>query len=406
MTFAPADRPKLRQIGGRPINNGEHNGLLLRDPLNLCAHSVVLPHPLTPVLGMLDGSNTVERLPAQLQSRFNLVVGSAQLQQLLSALDDAKLLENDNSARAFAQAVFDFQALPHRALSSAGESYPAEPAALREMFNGYLADAGATAGTADYRALYSPHIDYGRGHAAYAALWQAGAAAAHQAELVILLGTDHSLGEPELTLTRQSYATPYGVLPTELELVDELASTLGAARVFAHELHHRGEHSLELVANWLHHMRGGQPVALLPVLVGSLGEYVRDGADISSNHVFEGFISQCHAVMRSRRTLVVISGDLSHVGPAFEGAALRKDGKDKLRRTDATIIAAASTGQPDRFLSSVAAIRDRTNICGVAPLYLGLRLLGESQGHSMAYQHCPADDTDTSVVSVCGITFT
>ena len=49
MNFAAADRPKLRPIGGRPIKNGEHDGLLLRDPLNLCEHSVVLPHPLTPV---------------------------------------------------------------------------------------------------------------------------------------------------------------------------------------------------------------------------------------------------------------------------------------------------------------------------------------------------------------------
>lgn len=405
MKFAAADRPKLRPIGGRPIKNGEHDGLLLRDSLKLCEHSVVLPHSLTPVLGMLDGNHTVGQLPARLQSRFGLAIGSAQLQQLLAALDNAKLLENDNSARALAQAVSDFHALPHRTLSSAGHSYPAEPEALREMFDAYLADADTPVRAADLRALFSPHIDYGRGQSAYAALWQAGAAAAQQAELVILIGTDHSHGEPELTLTRQNYATPYGVLPTELDLVDELAGTLGAARVFAHELHNRGEHSLELVANWLHHMRSGQSVALLPVLVGSLGAYVRGGADISSNQVFEGFIAQCHAVMRSRRTLVVISGDLSHVGPAFEGAALRAAGKDKLRKSDTAIIAAASTGQPDRFLSSVAAIADRTNICGVAPLYLGLRLLGESRGNSMAYQHCPADDSDTSVVSVCGITF-
>jgi AmmeMemoRadiSam system protein B len=109
--------------------------------------------------------------------------------------------------------------------------------------------------------------------------------------------------------------------------------------------------------------------------------------------------------MRSRRTLVVISGDLSHVGPAFDGAPLHPAGKDKLRKSDMAILAAACTGQPERFLASVAAIGDRTNICGVAPLYLGLRLLGASQGRSLAYQHCPADDADTSVVSVCGITF-
>ena len=131
-------------------------------------------------------------------------------------------------------------------------------------------------------------------------------------------------------------------------------------------------------------MRSGQPVALLPVLVGSLDAYVRGGADISSNQVFEEFIAQCQAVMRSRRTLVVISGDLSHVGPAFEGAALRAAGKDKLRKSDAAIIAAASTGQPDRFLSSVAAIGDRTNICGVAPLYLGLSVPTSQAGFAVS----------------------
>jgi len=158
LTFAPADRPKLRQIGGRPINDREHNGLLLRDPLELCEQSVVLPHALTPILEMLDGTHTVAQLPAQLKSRFNLGMGSAQLQQLLAALDNALLLENENSARAQAQAVSDFHALAHRALSSAGGSYPAEAQALRELFNTHLAQAAPEPGTADYRALFSPHM--------------------------------------------------------------------------------------------------------------------------------------------------------------------------------------------------------------------------------------------------------
>ena len=62
--------------------------------------------------------------------------------------------------------------------------------------------------------LISPHIDYPRGWRTYARTWQLAADAVEEAELVILLGTDHGGGAGALTLTRQNYATPWGVLPT------------------------------------------------------------------------------------------------------------------------------------------------------------------------------------------------
>ena len=37
------------------------------------------------------------------------------------------------------------------------------------------------------------------------------------------------------------------------------AAGVGADRAFAGELRHREEHALELIAVWLHHMRGGRP---------------------------------------------------------------------------------------------------------------------------------------------------
>jgi AmmeMemoRadiSam system protein B len=104
----------------------------------------------------------------------------------------------------------------HPALAGAG--YPADAQGLWNLLQEYLESSDtAEDGDIDWSrpvGLLSPHIDYGRGGAVYAHAWKRAAQAVREAELVILLGTDH-YGLDLFTLTRQSYATPYGVLPTD-----------------------------------------------------------------------------------------------------------------------------------------------------------------------------------------------
>ncbi len=62
-------------------------------------------------------------------------------------------------------------------------------------------------------------------------------------------------------------------------------------------------------------------------------------------------------------------------------------------------------GDAGAFFSSIRRVSDRNNVCGVAPIYLTLRLLGESLGTQAGYAICPADDEDASVVTVTGMLF-
>ena len=101
--------------------------------------------------------------------------------------------------------------------------------------------------------LISPHIDYARGWRTYAGAWQRGREAVEDADLVIILGTDHAGAMGGLTLTRQSYATPWWALPTDVGLVGRLAAILGEETALADEVTHVGEHSIELAAVWLHY---------------------------------------------------------------------------------------------------------------------------------------------------------
>ena len=75
--------------------------------------------------------------------------------------------------------------------------------------------------------LVSPHIDYQRGGEVYAQLWRRCSNSLKEIELVIILGTDHNGRPGSLTLTKQNYATPIGQLPSEIEIVDKLASVFG-----------------------------------------------------------------------------------------------------------------------------------------------------------------------------------
>ena len=45
---------------------------------------------------------------------------------------------------------------------------------------------------------------------------------------------------------------------------------------------------------------------------------------------------------------------------------------------------------------------DARRICGLSPIYLTLKLLGNARGESMGYAQCPADEQGGSLVSIAG----
>jgi len=100
-------------------------------------------------------------------------------------------------------------------------------------------------------------------------------------------------------------------------LVETLAEVLGPQNAFAEEVHHAHEHSIELAAVWLHFVRGGRPVALLPILCGSFGGFVAGERDPAMHEPFDAMLKALRASIGSRRALVVAAADLAHVGPAF-----------------------------------------------------------------------------------------
>jgi AmmeMemoRadiSam system protein B len=222
--------------------------------------------------------------------------------------------------------------------------------------------------------------------------------------LVIVLGTDHQGSHATLTITRQSYATPWGILPTDNRVVDALAAALGDDAVFAEELHHRGEHSIELAAVWLHFIRGGEAVPTVPVLCGHFGSFVEGQADPAAYGPFTTALDLLREVMAQRRTLVVAAADLAHMGPAFgDPYGLDFIGQARLRNADGRLLDAVNAGNPTVFFELLKAEGDRRHVCGLPPIYLTLRLLEPVRGRPAGYDLCPADPTGQSFVTIAGV---
>ena len=405
------NHPRLRAVDIRPAAMDGGTALLLRDPLQLSEKTVVIPQQLGAALFLCDGTRDLDGLRASLMMRFGLRVSPELVDTLVSALDEAFLLENPRYEDAKRRAVADYRAAPFRPPVLAGQSYPADPLELRALFQSHVdvvqeADKRHAARQATWHGVISPHIDYQRGGPVYAAVWSRAAAAVRDADLVIALGTDHYGSEGAWTLTRQDYATPFGILPTHQPTVDTLADALGEETAFAAELHHRSEHAIELAATWLHFICAGRPCQMVPILCGSFSHFVRGEAHPTEDPAIANLLSALQPIIAGRRTLVVAAGDLSHVGPAFGGSLLDPPTRAQLQAEDETLLQHIRAGDAAGFFAAISQKADQNNVCGLPPIYLTLRLLAPTQGETVAYDSYPADTNDTSAVTVCGTLLT
>ena len=396
--------PKLRPVRTQPTVHHGRPALALQDPLQLSNQIVIIPQHLVPILPLCDGTRDLDMLRASLAIRSGILLSTSEIAQIVQRLDEALLLDNERFAQAKQRALAEYRAAPYRPPALAGISYPADPNTLREYFDQWIARTSPDGtASADVRAVISPHIDYQRGGSVYAQTWTRASAAIATADLAVIFGTDHNGSLGQITLTRQRYASPFGVLPTDLEVVEAVAEAIGPDRAFAEELHHRTEHSVELAFAWLHYVLGDRTIPVVPILCGSLDHYVQQGSDPAMDSVITAALQALQIATAGRRVLWIAAADLAHVGPAFgDPRPLDLITRAHLRTADERLLRTIEMGNPLAFFRCVQAEQDRWRICGLAPIYLTLRMVTPATGKIVAYQHCPADAENGSVVTIAG----
>lgn len=407
-------RPKLAEVSSQWQNRDGRPVLVLQNALGLSDSAIALPAELALLPALCDGSRDVGALRASLLLRAGVRISEELLSHILQQMDEALLFEGERLSQACSEALRRYQAAEGRPPASAGSAYPPDAESAALLLGQLLEECARQseppalpAPAEDLRGILSPHIDYYRGGPVYASTWRLAAPALRQAELVVILGTDHRGSDGTLTLTRQSYRTPWGILPTDQPAVERLAARLGEAAM-AHELHHAVEHSVELAAVWLHYMAlqeaGGAevPFSILPIICGSLDAVIEGRGTLEQYPQVLALVQELQAVAAERRVVFAAAADLAHMGPAFGGYPVGFMERAACRAADEALLQAVCAGDAEGFLERIVREGNRRNVCGVTPIYLMLAALGPAQGITTGYQLCPADEDGTSIVSIAG----
>jgi AmmeMemoRadiSam system protein B len=398
--------PRLRQLDIKPIQHEGRALLVFRDPLRLSDQMVVLPQEAGGLVAFFDGERDAEGVSAAIAVRFGVRIPAEVIAEVAQAFDDHLMLEGNRVEDAMTKALSEYRALPARAPALAGTAYPED----RELLSRYLleclrlagSDSSESVAVDGIRGIISPHIDFSRGGIVYARAWSAARDAVRNAELAVILGTDHYGGDSEITLTRQNYASPLGVLPTATETVDHFAAAVGREASFANEVRHRGEHSVELAAVWLQFLRGSDPLPTVPILLGSIDRFVETGVPPESDPRIIRFTDALRSAIRDRRTLVVVAGDLAHLGPAFGNDPVTESTRALVRSADERLVNAVAAKAGDGLAREFAQHPFHDTVCGLAPFYVAARALEPVSVEWIAYDQCAADAQNTSIVSICG----
>jgi len=287
----------------------------------------------------------------------------------------------------------EFLASPDRPAALAGLCYEKDPAKLRLELAAFF-DPPEGPGrvptvkkSASLAGLIAPHIDPRRGAAAYAHAYHE--LMAHEPpELVVILGTSHYGGGPELfSATRKNYATPFGAVETDGSFIDRLAARY-RGDLFADEMLHRGEHSIEFQALFLAYALGARGYQVVPILVSSFHELVASGVMPARDSRVGSFIAALRSELDAehRRVLILAGVDFAHVGRKFgDEFAADRAVAGRVQREDLGLIENIKRGDPEGFFADIVKDRDARRICGLAPMYTQLELLRGRSARLLKY---------------------
>lgn len=400
-------KPKLRTIKTEPATERGHTGILISDPLGISPKTILVPDSLALLLTLMDGIRDIGTLGAGYQLRTGRYLDNSVLESFISDLDEALYLENERFDKAYKAALKDYRSAPSRAPILAGKCCPPDKEELETFLAQYFdqVEDNKQQDVSDIKGLISPHIDFLRGGLTYARVWSKAKAAVKQADLIVILGTDHNEGEGRIALTRQNYETPWGILPTDQDAVNELVSNIGEG-AFDCELNHRIEHSVEAAIIWLHYLLEGKPCQVLPIICGSFDPFIERNEEPTNTPHIALTIDILKSIADTRKTIVIAAADLAHQGPAFgDPFPLELAAKADMAKQDRELIDIITQGNADDFFTEIKNEKDRRHVCGVPPIYLALSVLSGVKGKSVSYEQCPASEDGTSFVSICGVLF-
>jgi hypothetical protein len=407
------DYPKLRNINVFPVQSSGQTLLCLQDPQNISEKALFLSPPLYLIVSLFDGQHSILDIQAEYMRKFRQFLYTEKLQEIISQLDEALLLEGERFQEALRQKEEEFKKASFREAVFAGKSYEADPDRLRAQLEGYFegengpGSLGQKESTKGLKGVVAPHIDFQRGGSCYAfahrEIWERNASSA----CFIIFGTAHTPMENPFCLTRKDFVTPIGTLNVDKELVDAIQSRC-PDDLFKDEGVQRSEHSIEFQCVFLRYLYPEpNSLKIVPILTGSFHEAIERGISPIEIKPIRQFIDALKEAVSSlgREVCYIASADLAHMGVQFgDRDGVSEYGLRVIAQEDQEMLEYAEKMDGEGFFSSISRERDRRKICGLPPIYSMLKTLEAKEGKLLKYGRAFTPETQ-SVVTFASLAF-
>lgn len=372
------DRPALRrelQI----VFDSSRGVIRFEDPQGYVRSDLEFEPEFSVLFELLDGTLTVAELLEHVRTEFDKNLHPSQFHRLLQWIDEELLLDSPF----FARALQFLEADTIEAIC-AGSVYPEEPSTLHTYLERILQSVPARAYPQQARAAFIPHIDFRVAGEHYAYPFNALRDA--EFDVIVHIGTSHYGWQDRFLLTTKDFLTPLGRIQTDRALVEALRQEVGFP-LTRNDIAYQPEHALELHHIFIQHLFPDRHYTVLPVLVTSFHDFVLRSAHPSTDAKFAAFCSALRQVVHSsgRQPLILVSGDLAHIGRRFGDGWDAAPMLDQLRGEDYEVLDAIAHGSSSRLFATVARNDDARRICGFPPAITFLEAFAPGEGVILDY---------------------
>ena len=400
------DKPRIRPVEAFPIEQQQQTYICLRDPTGLAPEPILLGMGAYFIITLFDGRNDAREIQGAFAKRFGENLPLDKLTDLIATLDESATSSiRRSSPSGCAACARIFSRAPIAPQFTRAPAMRRSPRCSQKEIEGFFAGPEGPGTTEPARregalaGLIAPHIDPRRGAAAYAHAY--GHLKMYDApELVIVLGTSHYGSGPELfSATKKNYATPFGAVKTDIDFIHRLSSNY-RGDLFADELLHRNEHSIEFQALFLKWALGNRDFTVVPILVSSFHEMIVSGTMPGNDGRVASFVEAVRDTLagEKRRTLIVAGVDFAHIGRKFGDAFTADEAvAERVKGEDLGLIEFIKRGDPAGFFDDILKDRDARRICGLSPMYTQLELLPGPSASLLKYGIAMEPDTGSAV---------
>ena len=376
--------PRIRYIEAHPFQQEGKEMILLRDAEGVAENSLVVSRDVVFLISLMDGTRSLRDIQAEYMRTVGQLVYIEHIEQLVNAMDQHHLLFNDNYEIYVKGLKDEYEKSPVRRAYLAGKSYHANRMDLL-VFLDEMFKPGREAPERSVAGILAPHIDYQRGADVYRETYLY--LRKTDKPLLVILGTCHHPTNRIWSISLKDFSTPLDVVPNSAELGDLIKSN-ALLKCYIEEWPHRNEHSIELQLPLIQFMLQ-DGFEILPILTGSMHEYVNGHKDIENDGELTDIVESFKAILAQwgKPYVIISAADLAHIGTQFgDSYALDTLTLGQSEAKDKEVLKYVASVDAEGFFNAIRQEGDRRRICGLTPIYFQLKLLEGSTCQMVSYK--------------------